>query len=147
MIHAGILEASFKRAGFIIPGVCDPSGGGSSTADGKNTRDLYRKEYGIRMHGAINSIEPGINTVLDALVTDKLKIFNTCIQAKREFQLYRRNEKGRPVGDDHLMDNLRYLMMSGVKIAKSLSQVQAEKLLAEREYESFKPRAWEAYGF
>jgi phage terminase large subunit-like protein len=144
-IHAGVIEAYNRRAKFTIPGVCDPSGGGTSMKDGQHTRDLYRDEYGIYFQSAINSIEPGISEVLNALITDKLKIFNTCIQTKREFQMYRRNEKGKPIGDDHLMDDLRYLMMSGVLFAESYAEVEAKKQLVHKEYYSESRAEWELY--
>lgn len=135
MVHSAILDSHNKRAGYIIPGVCDPSGGGSSTNDGKNTRELYRTEYNVIMHTAINSIEPGITTVLNALVTDKLKIFNTCLSTKKEFTAFQRNDKGKPIGADHCMDDLRYLMMSGIKIAKTKAEVLAELTRYDKEYE------------
>lgn len=147
MIHAAVVDRYSKLAGFVIPGVCDPSGGGSSTADGKHTREIYRSEYNLTMASAINSIEPGITTVLDALVTNKLKIFNTCSFTKKEFLLYRRNEKGKPIGADHAMDTLRYLMMSGTQIAKSKAQVMADKRMWNREYESRQEPEWAVFGF
>ena len=147
MIHAAIIDAHDKRAGFTIPGVCDPSGGGSSTADGRHTRTIYADEYSIQMASAINSIEPGISTVLNALTTDKLKIFNTCLATKKEFTAYQRNEKGKPVGADHAMDALRYLMMSGIKVAKSKAYVLAEKRRWDKEYESNQEPEWAAFGF
>ena len=147
MVHASIIDAHHKRAGFVIPGVCDPSGGGSSTADGKHTRNIYSTEYNVKLLSAINSIEPGISTVLNALVTDKLKIFNICSFTKKEFLLYRRNEKGKPIGADHAMDTLRYLMMSGIKVAKSKPEVQAELTRFNREYEPRNQPEWALYGF
>jgi phage terminase large subunit-like protein len=131
MVHAAVIKQMDRLAKFTIPGVCDPSGGGSSTADGKQTREVYRKEYQVNLISAINSIEPGITTVMDHITRDKLKIFNTCQQVKREYQLYRRNAKGNPIGDDHLMDDLRYLIMSGIHVAKSYDQIQQAKMIAE----------------
>jgi hypothetical protein len=42
---------------------------------------------------------------------------------------------------------LRYLVMSGIKIAKSYAEVQAEKNLVEREYYTNVRPEWEAFGF
>jgi phage terminase large subunit-like protein len=147
MIHAAVINQHTRLAKYTIPGVCDPSGGGSSTADGKFTKDIYRKEYGIIMVSAINSVEPGITTVLDYLTRDRLKIFNTCVNTKREFHMYQRDKRGNPSGADHLMDCLRYLVMSGINIAKSYHQVQQAKLIAESSEgrNPFGPSYWSQY--
>ena len=44
-----------KAVGYQIPGVCDPSGGGSSTADGLQTRLHYTNEHNLVFVNAINS--------------------------------------------------------------------------------------------
>jgi phage terminase large subunit-like protein len=139
MVHAGVIKERDKIAGFRIPGVCDPSGGGSSTADGKHTAAIYRKEYEVNLLPAINSLEPGITKTMDMMIMNKIKIFNTLVNLKREYTLYRRNEKGKPIGDDHALDALRYGLMSGIKIAKSLTEVRRDQMLQEKVYESNNP--------
>jgi phage terminase large subunit-like protein len=145
--HAAIIKQHARLAGFTIPGVCDPSGGGSSTADGKQTKKIYLKEHGIQMMPAINSIEPGITAVLDFLGRDKIKIFETCTYTKREFQLYRRNDKGNPIGADHLMDALRYMVMSGRTRAKSMAMIRAAREAESRSYQGPTVPDYAAYGF
>jgi len=149
MIHAAVIKQMDRLVGYTIPGVCDPSGGGRSGTDGKHTRDVYRKEYGINMISAKNSIEPGITTVMDHITRDKLKIFTHCTNCKREYQLYRRDDKGRPVGDDHLMDDLRYLLMTGIYVAKSYHQIKQARMIeaAERDDPNMFGRSyWSQYG-
>jgi phage terminase large subunit-like protein len=147
MVHADIIKGLNKAAGFTIPGVCDPSGGGKSSRDGEQARVTYRKEYGIRMKSAINSLEPGIQTVLDLMVRGRLKIFNTCIHTKAEYRNYSRDQKGRPGGADHLMDCLRYLVMSGIPIAKSLKQIRDAKIADTKTYEPQNLPQWAQWGF
>lgn len=149
MIHAAVINQVARLAKYTIPGVCDPSGGGRSQIDGKFTRDIYRKEYGINLLSAVNSIEPGITTVMDRISKGKLKIFNTCLNTKREYLLYKRDKNGNPSGDDHTMDCLRYLIMSGLAVAKSYHQIQQAKILAESQYgdkEMFGGSYWSQYG-
>ena len=49
------------------------------------------------------------------LSTNRLKVFASLVNWFSEFRLYRRDENGKIVKDkDHLMDNTRYLVMSGL---------------------------------
>ena len=49
------------------------------------------------------------------LSTNKLKVFGSLVNWFAEFRLYRRDENGKIVKDnDHLMDDTRYLVMSGL---------------------------------
>jgi phage terminase large subunit-like protein len=128
MTHAAAIKTRDKLAGFVIPGVCDPSGGGSSTKDGEHTRKAYDRDFNIRMKNAINSIAPGIAEVLTLLTSDRLKIFTSCVHTRQEFVLYQYNKRGEPHDYmNHIMDCLRYLVMSGVKIAKSLEEDKKER--------------------
>ena len=48
------------------------------------------------------------------MTTGKLKVFRSLGNFLSEFRLYRRDEDGKVVKDrDHLMDAMRYLLMSG----------------------------------
>ena len=38
-------------------------------------------------------------------------------------------------GDDHALDALRYAVMSGIKVAKSLSQVKARQMMEQKNYD------------
>jgi hypothetical protein len=45
-----------------------------------------------------------------------MKVFKSCSNWLYEFRLYRRDDKGRIVkANDHLMDDTRYMVMSGIK--------------------------------
>jgi hypothetical protein len=117
-IHVQAVKQRNEVAGFEIPGVCDPSGGGRSINDGKLTRDVWANEFGIPLENANNAIAPGIQKVLNELVAGTLKIFNTCGFTKGEFVKYR-YEKGKIRGSDHSMDALRYLIASGIDKAEA----------------------------
>ena len=121
--HAEQIRLRNKAAGFQIPGVADPSGGGMSGRDGKLVRDLYREECGINLLPAENAIEAGIFTTYELMASGKLKIFTTCKNTLSEFRVYSRNEKQKYVGKDHALDALRYLVMTGLRVAKNRNQV------------------------
>lgn len=110
-VHA----AAIKARGEWMPGVVDPAARGRGQADGEKLSELYA-DLGLDLEPAINAREAGIYTVWEALSTGQLKIFRSCTNTMNEYRLYRRNEKGDVVkSNDHLMDCLRYLMMSGVE--------------------------------
>lgn len=113
--HAEAIRSRYLH-GWQPPMVCDPAGGGRSQADGRLTREIYRNEHSITMTPADNSIAPGIQTVLTELVAGRLKIFVNCVETRREFRMYR-YQKGKLCGDDHAMDALRYLIVSGTDLA------------------------------
>ncbi len=98
----------------VMNGVCDPSGFYSSQHDGRNFIELYR-EAGIPfLYKANNLKEFGIMNVLQKLKNGSLKIFNNCNQLKAEMLLYHRDKNGAPIKKhDHLMDCLRYIVLSG----------------------------------
>jgi phage terminase large subunit-like protein len=132
-VHAEIIRTRNKSAGFSIPGVCDPSGGGRSIADGTFTRDVYAKEHGIFFQSADNSIA-GVYNVYDRLNQGKIKVFNTCHMFKHEFRAYHVDEKGEFRGPDHLMDCLRYMVASGLTKAKSLQELKHAEEQSRRDY-------------
>ncbi len=73
------------------------------------------KRYGrFNVLPAENSVTDGIRQVLAALKEGRIKICENCLSAKREFSLYRWDEKeGReaPVKEnDHAMDDIRYFV-------------------------------------
>lgn len=115
VVHA----QGIKAPGAWIPGVIDPASMGSGQIDGRNLMDLYRG-LGISLEPAINAVESGIYDVWGMLSTGRLKVFDTCPQWLSEFRKYHRDEKGRIVkADDHLLDATRYLVVSGLAIAKT----------------------------
>ena len=122
--HAAIINAQNRLAGFKIPGCCDPSGGGRSGTDGKQTRRMYEEEFGIVMMNADNAIETGIAKTFQAMLDGKLKIFSTCVNTRKEFRSYVRAKNGFS-GADHAMDTVRYGTMTGRGIAKSKKESTA----------------------
>ena len=97
----------------------DPSGGSRSQKDGESLFKLY-DQCGVKITPANNSREPGVQTVLQRMQNGKLKIFNTCVKLLSEIGMYARDDKTKQVrdGNDHLVDAMRYLVMSGLDIAK-----------------------------
>lgn len=136
-VHAEVIRVRNQTAGFQQPAVCDPSGGGSSTADGKVTRDTYAKEFKLFFGSAINALEPGIAQVYDQLQQNRIKVFMTCTEFRKEYRGYFRDEKGRFRGADHLMDCIRYMVASiqgGVVKPRSFADYKREQENAMRDY-------------
>jgi len=126
---------AIKARGAWIPGAIDPASDGKSQVDGRNLFVMYRG-LGLDLEKADNAVEAGIATVWQALSGGSLKIFRSLVNTLAERRLYRRGKDGKPVrpelsgvysaaaGDagqvgDHLMAALRYLLMSGLKRAKT----------------------------
>ena len=102
-----------------IMGVYDPAGKISGQNDGKNLVQLYRDQGIHTLTKADNSKETGIQKVLQRMQSGNLKIYNTCTRTLRELRMYARDEEGNvKKGNDHLMDCLRYIVMSGLKVAQ-----------------------------
>jgi len=113
-IHA----QAVKTRGEWIPGVVDPAARGRTQNDGKKMLDLYRQQ-GLELIEADNSVEAGILEVWQRMSTGRLKVFKSLQSWFAEFKMYRRDEKGKIVKEnDHLMDDTRYLVMSGLKRAR-----------------------------
>lgn len=119
-IHATAIRAR----GAWIPGVIDPASRGRSQVDGEQIIKLYR-DLGLHVTPANNKVaggetgqEGGIYAVWERLSTGRLKIFSTCTNLLEEYRWYRRDEKGRIVKErDHAIDALRYIVMSGLRVA------------------------------
>lgn len=113
--------AALKARGRWIPGVGDAAA--TDQSDGKQLIKMYRGE-GVNLRLAQKQVEAGIQAVYGRLVTGRLKIFQSLEQWLKEYRLYRYDEKtGKPVKtNDHLMDATRYLIMSGLKRAKTKIQ-------------------------
>lgn len=130
--HAAVINVRDDDAGFRIPKCCDPSGGGLSVKEGKTARQIYAVDHKIYFVNAENAIGAGISKVMDELAFGRIKVFKTCRNFKNEFQLYHYDKNGDPKGRDHLMDCLRYLVLTGAKFAKSLQQIASERNAALR---------------
>lgn len=125
MFHAEAIKTRNKIAGFDIPGLCDPSGGGRGQHDGQQARKIYEEDFKIIMQPANNSKEAGLMKTLEMFNRGNIKVFSTCKNFLEEFRVYQRNKKGDAVGADHLCDCLRYICMSGWDIAKSGAEWEA----------------------
>jgi phage terminase large subunit-like protein len=103
---------AIRALGEWIPGVIDPAARSRSQADGTQLIAKYR-ELGLHVRPAKNAVDAGLLTVWDLLKSNRLKIFKSLANFWQEFRLYRRDDRGRVVkGNDHLMDCLRYAVMS-----------------------------------
>lgn len=112
-VHA----SSIKSRGEWMTGAIDPRSDMRSQVDGTRLVDLYQQE-GLHLVFADNSVEAGIYKVSQLLASGQLKIFKTLTNTLGEFRVYRRDENGKIVKkNDHLMDALRYLIMTGLDYA------------------------------
>ena len=113
-IHAQAINARGKW----IPGVIDPAARGRGQKDGQQLISIYR-ELGLDLTEADNRVtgpEGGIVAVWQRLSTGRLKVFRTLQNWLKEYRFYQRDKHGR-IKDgqaDHLMDDTRYLIMSGL---------------------------------
>lgn len=110
--------AGIHGRGKWIPGTIDPASRGRSQKDGETLLEIYT-DLGLDLTAADNSRESGIYAVHQRLATGRLKVFRTLRSWLGEFRIYRRDEKGQIVKEnDHLMDATRYLVVSGIDIAR-----------------------------
>lgn len=129
-IHANAIQAR----GDWIPGVIDPAARGRSQKDGTQLMQDYR-DLGLDLSVAFNGVESGIYDTWERLSTGRIKVFRTLQNFLSEYRLYRRDEKGRIIkAKDHLMDDLRYLVMSGRAAAKVKLQTQAKPITFPSEF-------------
>jgi phage terminase large subunit-like protein len=114
-IHA----AAIKGPGAWIRGVIDPTANGRGEDDGIALLTKYQA-LGLHLFPAMNAVSTGLYDCWDRLSTGRLKVFRSLSALRNEIRLYRRDEKGRVVKvNDHLMDAMRYLIMSGREVAQS----------------------------
>ena len=113
-IHA----AAIKARGEWIPGLVDPAARGRAEKDGERLIEQYQA-LGLKLEPCKNAVEAGIYAVWERLSTGRLKVFRTMQNWQAEYRLYRRDEKGAVVKQfDHLMDCMRYLILSGRERAR-----------------------------
>lgn len=111
-VEPSVHAAALRAKGDWIPGIVDPAARGRSQIDGQKLLDMY-KDLGLVLHKANNSVETGLYTVWERLSTGTLKLCSTLENTFAEYRLYRRDDKGAVVKEnDHLMDALRYLVMT-----------------------------------
>jgi hypothetical protein len=113
-VHADAI----RQRGEWIPGAIDPASAGAGQLDGKRVIDAYLS-LGLNLYPAENAVEAGIHAVYRRLVSGRLKVFSTLQNWRREARIYRRDENGKIVKEnDHLMDATKYLIMTGMAIAR-----------------------------
>lgn len=111
-VHA----AAIRARGEWIPGVIDPASRGRAQKDGDQLLTNYT-DLGLRLVKAVNAVDSGIDEVWTRLSEGRLKVFSNLQNWRAEYRMYRRDEKGRIVKEnDHLMDDTRYLCVSGIAI-------------------------------
>lgn len=126
---------NFRKLG----GVYDPAGKISSQKDGEDLVRLYRAQGIQWLSRADNRKEKGILEVLQRMKGGRLKIFKTLSKTLKEFRMYARDDQGIPKKhNDHLMDALRYVTLSGVATARCM--------MAQQGYQRAYPiqNAWQA---
>lgn len=112
-------EALKSKGVHWICGAYDPSGDNSSLHEGKQIAKNY-KELGFKLVPADNAKEAGIQTVLQLLQSGRLRIFSNCVYTLSEIKSYARDVNGKPIKkNDHLMDALRYAVVTGVKYGRA----------------------------
>lgn len=109
-----------KQGANWMPGAYDGAGEGALQDDGANLVDLYAQS-GIRNWTPADkrSVGKGIYTVLQRMETGKLKIFSTLTKLMTEKRMYIRDKEGKiKKGNDHLMDAMRYGVVTGLPLAR-----------------------------
>ena len=108
---------SIRARGDWVPGVIDPAARGRGQKDGTQLLHVYG-DLGLHLTPANNAVEAGLYRVWQRLSGGRLKVFSSLTNWLAEFRIYRRDENGKVVKtNDHLMDDTRYLIMSGMAIA------------------------------
>lgn len=111
-VHA----TAIKARGEWIMGAIDPAANGRQPKDGERLKVTYI-EHGLQLVNAVNAVDAGIYEVWQLLSSGRLKIFSTCQNFWAEYMIYRRDENGKIVKKfDHLMDCVRYLIMTWEEI-------------------------------
>ncbi len=114
-VHAQAIQSR----GTWLDGAIDPAARGRGQKDGLQMLQIYR-DLGLSVNPAINAVESGLFECWQRLSSGRLKVFASLPNWLNEFRLYRRDEKGAVVkANDHLMDAMRYLIMSGLDLAKT----------------------------
>ena len=121
-IHA----SAIKQRGDWVWGAVDPRADARSQSDGTRLIDLYEQE-GLNLAPADNSVEAGIYKIQQMFASGQLKVFNTMRNLLSEYRVYRRDENGKIVKkNDHALDAMRYFIMSGMEMAQTSPDPDAE---------------------
>jgi phage terminase large subunit-like protein len=113
---------AIKQRGIWIPGFIDPASRGRSQVDGTRLIELYRAA-GLKLEPAVNAVEAGLFACEQMMYSGRLKAFTSLSNWYSELRLYRRDQEGRVVKEnDHCMDAMRYLIMSGLGAMQRIPQ-------------------------
>lgn len=118
-VHATRIRARNKMLTGMadLPGVADAAA--IQITDGRKILSLYQA-CGLNLVLPNKAVIAGIAAVTERFANGSLKIFNSCFTTIKEFREYSVDDQGRPVKvNDHLMDAMRYGVMSGIDIAVS----------------------------
>lgn len=116
--------AEIVRRGTWVPAVCDPAGQAANARDGVSLVEMYA-EAGVRFTPADNAVEAGLMQVLERMRDGRLKVFADVAPWWDEFRTYVRDGKGRVVKrNDHVMDAMRYAVVSGLPLARAEGEVK-----------------------
>lgn len=122
-----IHTTAIKAPGAWIAGVIDPAANGRTQDDGIALLEKYRA-LGLDLTLALNTRETGLYECWERLSTGRLKLFRSLSATRNEIRLYHRDERGRIVKvNDHCMDAMRYLVMSGLEVATGVPVTGAER--------------------
>jgi hypothetical protein len=136
VVHA----SAIKARGAWMAGKIDPAAIGSSQVDGRAFIKMYR-DLGLELSEAENTIYAGVAKVWEEMQEGRLKIFRSCQSLMAEIRIYRRSEKGQIVKErDHLVDCMRYGVMSGIDWLKRVP-VPRER---QRRVAAIGPHRWMA---
>jgi len=115
VVHADAIK---RRGGSWMKGVIDTAARGRSQTDGDSLWRIYKMDQGLKIYPANKAVEAGIYEVWSRMSSGRLKIFKSCQNLERELKMYHRDEKGKiNKTDDHELDSMRYLIMSGIPLA------------------------------
>jgi hypothetical protein len=110
-------EAAIKSRGKWIPGVIDPAARGCSQRDGERLIQVYHQELETELlFPSANDLEAGIYECWIRLSTGRMKVFRSCQNWLAACRFHQRDDKERvKLGQaDHLMDDMRYIILSGL---------------------------------
>jgi hypothetical protein len=120
-----VQASAIKQRGDWILGVVDPKSRDESGPRGESFFNLYQME-GLVLVPADNSVEAGIARVSSLLAAGQIKIFSSCRNLLAEMRTYARDERGRIIKRrDHACDAMRYLVMSGIPLARTEEDVDS----------------------
>jgi len=114
---------AIKARGDWIMGAIDPSSRQRQVEAGRQLFVTYQT-LGLHLVNAVTAVDEGLDEVWSRLATGRLRLFTTLANTQVEYRNYRREERGKDGRVvvvkklDHLMDALRYLVMTWPSIAR-----------------------------